>query len=385
MFTQLHHRIETGVCTSNYLFGGKLGLALYYFSCYEARGDESLADRCIDLLQEVLNGDDETMAPLHGTGFASGTAGLGYLLTVLLKEGLIGEDIFESIQEMDVSIANKAMEQLMVEEHTDYLHGAMGALQYFLHRNDEPFIHQYTEAITAVLATRVKQNETGTWFRNFILDKNEKERIDLSLSHGNTGFLLLLLQLWEAGIMKNELTAIITSGIQFILAHPLRVEQVAEYGSLYPFFINEKDSGHVYANPRLAWCYGDLNIAWILYRAADALQMPEWKTEADRILAHSLTRTDSHSTLISDSHFCHGSSGLAHFYRIIAGFTGNPACIEAADHWLEQTSRYLEKELTSQYYQGKETDLLNGLPGIALVYLSAITKKDLAWSRAFLL
>jgi lantibiotic modifying enzyme len=89
--------------------------------------------------------------------------------------------------------------------------------------------------------------------------------------------------------------------------------------------------------------------------------------------------------MATDAHFCHGASGLAHFYKVIYAHTGDERHHQAASYWIGETLRYLNTELKNDYYKNKETDLLNGLPGISLVLLSFTAEKELAWGRAFLL
>lgn len=381
----MHEQIERSRPQHNYLLIGKLGLVLYYFSLYEAQHNEEDADRCIELLQEVMNEDDERIPPLYGTGFASGTAGLGYVLSILQKAGLLEIDLQEEFAEMDTVIAATALKQIREDDHIDYLHGAMGAVHYFLQRADEPMIRQYLEQLAAALCERTVHTPDGYWFRNYIMDKAEKERIDLSISHGNSGFLLLMLNMLEAGIMVPLLQEHITEGIKFMLSKRMDNSKEGNMFSIYPFYISSVDHSIVYANARLAWCYGDLNIAWLLYRASSVLQVPEWKKIADDITLGTLDRKDAASTMTDDSHFCHGTSGLAFFYQVIYKHTGEEKFHAAADYWIGETMRYLNSELKNDHYKNRETDLLNGLPGVNLVLLSCISTKELAWGRAFLL
>lgn len=386
--SRIHSAIEQGVPEYRYLLTGKLGLVLYYYSLYEAEENEEYADACIGLLQEVMDGEDvekDELPPFFGTGFATGTAGLGYMITLVQKKGLAAIDLQEELQELDHTIYTAALEQIQKEERMDYLHGAMGAVHYFLLRAEEPSIRNYLEQLTAAFCEKAVQTPAGTWFRNYIIYEEEKSRIDLGISHGNAGFLLLMLQLLEKGIGVRELPALIRTGIQFIISQRIPEAERNQSFSQFPFSISSENHNDRYSGPRLAWCYGDLNIAWLLYRADALLQVPAWKELADEIVAGTAERKDQASTQASDSHFCHGTAGLAFFYQAISRFTGNAIAGSAAGYWLEETLKHLDRELTEGYYRGKETDLLNGLPGISLVLLSFSNNQALAWGRAFLL
>jgi lantibiotic biosynthesis protein len=381
----VHAKIEKGVPAHKYLLTGKLGLVLYYFSLYEAEEKEEYADTCINLLQEVMDEEDEQMPPFFGTGFASGTAGLGYILSLLQKKGVVEIDLQEELQELDETIFKAAMQQISTDERMDYLHGGLGAVHYFLLRADEPSIRIYLEQLAGAICSKAVQTPGGSWFRNFIINEQEKARIDLSLSHGNAGFLLLLLKMLEEGICTNELTPLIEEGIRFIISRRIPSAERKDTYSQFPFTINSADYSDIYTAARLAWCYGDLNIAWLLYRAAAILQVPAWKELATEIVLDTISRKDAASTMAVDSHFCHGTSGLAYFYKTIYDVTGDAGIKEAAEYWLNETLRHLGQEIANGYYADKETDLLNGLPGVNLVLLSFSTDKELAWGRAFLL
>lgn len=384
-FKKLHERIESSLPFSNYLLTGKLGLVLYYFSLYEAFGEPDYANKCIELVEEVINQEAEEPAPLSGTGFATGMAGLGYVLSVLQKAELVEIDLVEDLKELDASMAEIALQQIITEDRIDFLHGAMGVVHYFTIRSREPHIKQYLEALVNALCSKAVACPDGTWFRNFIIHEKEKERIDLSLSHGNAGFLLLLLNVMEAGVITPGLEELITKGIQFILQQQMQpdIEQV-QYAN-FPFSVHSENYSDVYFTQRLAWCYGDLNIILLLYRAAKQLNVPAWKEKADELVQQTLLRKDASSTLAVDSHFCHGTAGLAQVYNSLYTITGDKRLNSTAEYWIEQTLRFVETELKNNMYDGKECDLLNGLPGINLVLLSHISEKELTWTRLLLL
>ena len=384
VFQLIHERIESGSPVNNYLLSGKLGLVLYYFSLYEAFDDADAANKSIELLEEIMNPEEGEPAPLSGTGFANGTSGLGYVLALLQNAELIEVNLQEDLHELDESMAIAALQQIVQEDRIDYLHGALGPIHYFTTRSREPRIKKYLEMLVEALCKRAVETKDGSWFRNFIIDPEEKERIDTGLSHGNAGFLLLLLNVWEAGICKEKIRTLVASGIQFLLSHQIETDiATAQYAS-FPFSIHSENRDDKYYTQRLAWCYGDLNIVLLLYRAAGLLQKPRWKQMADELADKTFFRKDETSTLATDSHFCHGTAGLAQLYRKLFFLTKNEKFAAAADYWIAQTLQYIDAEWKENKYMDKECDLLNGLPGINLVLVSFITQKELAWSRSLL-
>jgi len=106
---------------------------------------------------------------------------------------------------------------------------------------------------------------------------------------------------------------------------------------------------------------------------------------ADEMGKEIVKRETEASTLVTDSHFCHGSAGLISYYTVLYRYSGLQVYESAAQYWMEKTSSYLDTEIDQHYYGGKETDLLEGLPGIALAFLSFQYQKETAWDRLLLL
>lgn len=385
IFRQLHASIESAVPANSSLLTGKLGLVLYYFSLYEGLGEDEYADKAIDLLEAVMNQEDDALPSLAGTSFSTGTAGLGYVLSILKMSELVEIDLQEDLEELDASMAAIAMKQISEEDRNDYLHGAMGIVHYFTTRSNEPPIRAYLEKLVEVFCDKAVSTENGSWFRNFIVDPREKERIDTGLSHGNAGFLLILLNVLEAGILEKKVKEVISEGIRFLISLRMKPDPQNEQHAFFPFSVHSNNWSDTYFSQRLAWCYGDLNIILLLYRASSILHEPAWKELADTLAIHTVTRKDEAATLAADSHFCHGTAGLVQFYKTLYSHTGNTIFSAAADYWMQKTLVLLEAEWKEGWYSGKECDLLNGLPGINLALLSYITNKELTWSRSLLL
>lgn len=385
VFDALQHKIEQADPSEDSLLTGRLGLSLYYFTLYEVFGEEQFADRCITLLDEVMNREEYEKGGLSGPGFANGTSGLGFILSLYNENNVVETDIAGDFAIMDQQIYTTALSKIRQEGSLDYLHGAMGALHYFSQRSNEPVIRDYLDVLIDSVCQQAVLNSYGSWFPSFITDKNERNFINTSLSHGNTGFLLILLQLMEKGICSDKIKEAVRNGIRLLLHLRMKPDPANSQYSFFPFTVNRSNSDDRHVNNRLAWCYGDIGIIFLLYKAAALCDEPAWKNEADDIASFILARTTESSTLVTDSHFCHGAAGLAHIYQKLFILTGQLRFKEGADHWMNMTFEYLDTEMKNDHYKGREGDLLNGLAGIGMVLLSRLSQKELAWDRLLLL
>jgi lantibiotic biosynthesis protein len=391
-FNRIHSLVGQAMPVGDGLFSGLLGLSLYYYCLYSLLDEADYADKSIELLEEVMNREEQSRGGLSGHSLANGTAGLGYLLSLYVAEGMVELDLDADFAEADEQLFLHALHQLKNEGSPDFLHGATGALHYFLTRSGEARIRQYLEELADAFAQLAIHTADGCWFPSFIADKKEQQFINTSLSHGNTGFLLVLLELIKSGIRVNELSLLVKNGIQFLLAQQVIPDPGKNQCSFFPSLIQREvelnrsgnQEGMTFTN-RLAWCYGDLNMVLLLYKAAALLGEAQWKERADELGKELVQRKSEAATLVSDSHFCHGSAGLISYYESLYRYSGLAVYQEAAGYWLEKTRDYLKQELHQSYYKGKEGDLLEGLPGIALALLSSQYQKETAWNRLLLL
>lgn len=397
IFNRIHSLVEKAMPKGDGLFSGQLGLSLYYYCLYSLLDETGYAEKSIELLEEVMNREEQISGGLSGHSLANGTAGLGYLLSLYAAEGIVELNLEEDFAAADEQLFAHSLQQLKEDGSPDFLHGATGAMHYFIARSNEPTIRNYLDQLADAFAQLAIHTPHGCWFPSFIAEKSEKQFVNTSLSHGQTGFLLILLELIENGIREKELHQLVEEGIHFLLHLKEKPDPARGQYSFFPSLVSAAAGKMEKANDfsgsteaktfsnRLAWCYGDLNIVLLLYKAAAKLGMPQWKRLADEMGKEIVKRETEAATLVTDSHFCHGSAGLISYYQSLYRYSGLPVYQAAAHYWLEKTSSYLHKEMDQNYYQGKEADLLEGLPGIALALLSYQHQKETAWDRLLLL
>jgi lantibiotic biosynthesis protein len=386
VFEQLHGIIVRSQPSNHSLLSGSLGLSLYYFSRYEVFGEAGDAEAAAEYAAGVLEQfNDEGATPI-GANYATGSAGMMYLLNLLERHGLIELDMNGEFGELDAFLYQTALQEI-AQHHNDFLHGAMGIVHYFLSRLPQPAIEKYLHEILTVFCNHAVAAPEGLWFRNFVVPTDDLDDINFSLSHGQSSFLMLLVRAWQKGIRVAAIPEVVEKGIA--LMHHYQVQPVpdAESISLFPSWVNCVDNSKIALYNRLAWCYGDLNVIQATLEAGEFLAKPEWVAQAHAWGRATLERRTLESVVAQNSHFCHGTAGLAQYYHCLFTATGLPQYEEGAAHWLQETLRLLPADLEEGVYKdgAHATELLDGLVGINLVLLQFISKKLLHWPRALLL
>jgi lantibiotic biosynthesis protein len=381
--TEITGAIDAGTIHSDSLLGGQLGLILYYYHLYEVAEENSYREKTLQLLDEVVDNLQAGNSRLVKYTFGSGAAGFGYMMSFLEKRKFIEMDLRQEMEELDQYLFEEAIRQVKTEA-VDYLHGAMGVLHYFTTRMNEEHIRQYADQVIVQLDNKAIYDDKGMRLENIFSGNEHPGEYNLGLSHGLSGILLILINAFRYSEHKKLIQNMVGEGVRYILHHRQDVDFANGIYNYFPLVVNEKTGGLSESN-RLGWCYGDLNQVLLLNRAGRLLDRENYIKLAQLIGLQTLLRTDANSTLVMDSHFCHGSSGLAQFYRVLHQVTGHEGYRAGYEQWMEQTLLHIEREMATGKYAGRETQFLEGLVGVALTLLSYVSGKELQWSRCLLL
>jgi lantibiotic modifying enzyme len=365
------------------LLGGELGLIYYYSQLYKVTEEIGYKEKVEGLLARVFANINSGYPQLIGTSFNAGGAGLGYVVNALSAEGFISFDLEKEFAELDRFLYTTAVCQIE-DDFIDFLHGALGTVHYFTQRASSPLVDRYLDELIDKLCRRVNKTDGGYWFSNYVISLEDKENINFGLSHGQCGFLLLLINAWHRSSHKALIEKIVMEGIRFIRKYKMDVDFSNDEYSSFPFVV-KREAREITAPNRLGWCYGDLNQVLLFYRAGRLFKNPALIDLADVIGGQTLLRRTEKATLVSDSSFCHGAAGLAEIYHRLYSERQLPIYRDGHEYWVEQTIILLEKDLERGRYAGKEHALLDGLVGVAFSLLSYVASYDLVWSKCLLL
>jgi lantibiotic biosynthesis protein len=381
---KIHSIITQSRVKNNSLLGGKLGLVLYNYNLYKAFKNIIYANNAITLIQEIIYDIATEKIGLSTISYCNGTAGLGYVINTLQKDGLIDTDVNYLLESIDENLFNKALLQIENNE-VDFLHGAMGIVFYFLQKLPNEKIEQYLNILIRAFCKTAIDEKEGIWFKNYVKDKADLGQINLSLSHGLSGFLLILIQAAEKGICRELIKDTVKKGVNFILPLKKDIDIVKEDYTQFPSTLLANNTSSLFFTKRLAWCYGDLNIAYLLIEAGALLANEYWIKLGNIIGTTTCMRKTLQHVGATDSQVCHGTAGLAQFYKKLYNLTEIDEYNKAYHLWINKTLDLVENELHKGAYVENETNLLEGLVGVNLVLLSYLYNEDVTWNKALLL
>lgn len=383
--------LENAVFNQNYslLGGGNTGAAmlLYYYWLYSK--DDKYLEKGNSFIMKNFELSESSNSSLHS--LCSGTAGFRWAVNHLIESGFIEGDSNELFIESDPFL-HLVMEMDIKQGRYDFLHNALGIGLYFLNRHNYESI-SYVESLILGLEKTAEVDGDGIKWRALHKpsETTGKEVYNLSLSHGMASIIAFLGKAHSYEIAVDKTKDLLCRAISYVLSQKL---DVPVSGSFFPsvVFVQEEQS---FRGTRLAWCYGDLGLGYTLWHASKIIQNAEWEQVAIDVLLHTTTRKDPVKELVIDAGICHGASGISHIYNRLYQHTGIERFKEAAIYWLEDT---LNKAVFTDGLAGykawhtrlhggwkNEAGLLEGVSGIGLVLLAAVSEIEPKWDECLLL
>jgi class I lanthipeptide synthase len=391
--TEIYGALKENRLSNISLMDGKAGAILFNFTYLQYNKNSDLSQYFSDSVQELAEGVMTETEP----AFCNGKAGINWVFAYLFKKDLLTIGDWQFLCEEDSLLEESAL--LMIEKgNYDFLYGAVGIAWYLLYTGGDyqPFFQNIFRLLSLL------EHESAT--KNIIpyFDPRQyrsiPDKVDLGLSHGITSILKFCLQCYAQNVCAEEARSLAGKIIDYLMTHAHTGERI----SYFPNFVYEsgdKDgNGAVNEDPRrgssrLAWCYGDLGIAYILYQSGILFKEEEITNFALKVLTHSTGRRLDPDTMLKDAGICHGSGGIAHIYNKIWHSTRQPVFKEACDFWIQKTldmAAYPDGLAGYKKYGGPSGKyentpaLIDGVAGIGLVLLSYLTG-DFSWDYCFML
>lgn len=360
------------------LFTGKAGVALFLFYYHLLTGKKKHYNQAFEVLNMALDEmqTSETIISSH----CNGMSGVAWCIDTLYNEGIISENATDIFGENIYDELSEAAGILLDKGNYDYLHGAIGIMLYLNDQNKN--IDELTGKLLAL-----GQTASGPMWLSRYAEEKDRDCYNLSLAHGNPGILGLLIRVY----MKSKdlhLRKTIDDLIGFILNCRFRDSSKK---SVFPNYVTLPPADEMKIS-RLAWCYGDMGIAYTLMDAATVINSGSLKEEAQAVFRRCMQRKEKKDSLVNDAGFCHGSSGVAHIYNRLFLTTQNEEYLQNASYWFSYTMDLAThsdglagfKSYTAEGMRN-EPSMLDGISGIGLSLISAIEPIEPKWDKFFML
>ncbi len=365
------------------LMSGHTGHLLYH--CYRSKQLDTSENTAI--IETGIIQSFENLMLINSGVLSIGVSGVLWALNHLNNEDFIDIDQ-DNFSDISVSLSNSLLKN-SVAHNFDYLHGANGIALYLMNR-PEASAHQYFDQwLEQLYETGIKTKDTIAW-RTVINAKEKLFGYSLGLAHGAPSVILILIQLLKKQPNKKALN-ILNKSISHLLENRNPRQSInKEIKSFFPNYIAE---GNAFNSSRLAWCYGDLGCAFALYHAGKFLNQINLIDLANEIMFHHAENvSDEQAKLNIDTDFCHGTVGVAHLFARFYNYTGLESYRNAAEFYYEKTLQMAVhqdglagfKHYEEEGFKNNLT-LLEGLSGIGLSLISAISDLEPKWDSAMLL
>jgi lantibiotic biosynthesis protein len=364
--------------------GENLFLLLYGFL-----QDEHQIEQNTSMFIDYINRLQET--EIKSTSYLGGITGIAWFLNFLQQHDVLDDSIDGFISSMDEIIIKALVKNLEHNNH-DFLTGSLGGLFYFIER-DSARINLLNNYSLQFTKSGIQNNDQIYWLADNSLLDEEGDRVNLGLAHGTASKIKLYTLFIEKEVNVEENKEVLKKCINFILSQ----KNKSDNPTTFPHFaVLEKGMENQSIYSRLAWCYGDLSTALVLFDAANMLEDETLISESINIALKTVKRKLFEHTRVRDAGLCHGTSGLALMYHLFYLKTQIEEFREASEYWIKET---LDKAIHEnglagyQAWRGSEKEgqwqndygILEGIAGIGLVLLTISNPEIPKWYKCLLL
>lgn len=371
---------------NDFLFSGKLGVALFCFYYGKHFNKKKFTNIGLKYIEKSFNAINPEISNFS---LSNGLCGFYWLLKELEEENFIDKGIFDEWSIIEHSLVLRINYEIN-SKNWDFLHGIMGIVWCFSKFNPELL----AEISLSVLSQFEQQGDSfddgSIAWRADRMDINDKksEIHSLGLAHGAPGFILILSNFVKHNIELNISNKLLNKSFLFLINHKLNFEKSGYY---FPQYIDLPDGTYSERN-RLAWCYGDLGLGYALYKAGINASHIEMKELGLKLLTNCCIKKSFEETYTIDAGFCHGTVGNAHIFNRIFQETNIIDFKLSAQYWYEKTlqhATFIDGLAGYKSFNGEKWvqnyGFLDGVVGIGLSLIAAISEDEPKWDNCFLL
>ncbi len=374
------------------IIAGIAGCSLFQFYYSKYLDVDQYADKGVEMIFHCV---DKINNGYSYPTYCNGIAGLGWAIQHLNAEDFIDLDCDGLLAQFDEYLYSQ-MKFDLSQGNYDFLHGALGYGFYFLkrfkHTTNQKLKESYEQYLLVLIeeldALAISEGNALKWESTLDIEKGTKG-FNLSLSHGMSSILDFLSRLHSFDVFKESSEKLILGCVNYILNFQ---NDDIDNISVFPSWIEEVSP--LEYKSRIAWCYGDLGVGLSLMRASAALDDPNLKQRALKILNRSTNIKEANETLVLDAGVCHGSYGNAHIFNSLYHQNRNYKFKDALNFWIEDG---IKKAIHEDGYAGykqwtsaektwkPELSLLEGVAGIGLTIIDYLSKEPNRWDECLMI
>ncbi len=369
---------------------------------YPNIGYDKVAHKYLSLIVKFLNKSNNTNLSLWG-----GLCGIGLAAVCMSNNFLRYNSFLKSVNDVIVSFVDEKLKFLktvpeLKEEYYDVMYGLSGIANYhMLFLNSQEMIIRLKLIVEYFISLCKDKLIDNRYYPGFTLDttssifiqnKQSKYYINLGLSHGITGILLVLVKSYMKGICLNGHVQAIKYLKDIILNNYIVNATNRKYWpASVRFYNNSNKMMYEEGYTRDAWCYGTPGVAYVMLKTSDMLDDKYLRTIATNAMLDSLKYQDG---AISPT-FCHGYAGLlylANKFYMSTKFAKFKVCQEKLVHkilaFYDSKNIFGFKDIdivNSEKCYIDDFGLLSGSIGIMLSLMAIYYERKTPWDVAFLL
>ena len=288
----IHHKELVEKDTS--LIGGTTGIVLFYESAMKIHPE--LEEYFYFFLHKTF----DNIHLNENYTYSDGLIGILCYLNDLSSRDLI--DLDENVIVEFNNIIQTLINQSAKEKDFELFTGLIGIGLYCLGNTK---LQSYLLLILEQIEEISFRDNDGIYWKS-----RKDNEINFGHAHGNTSIIVFLILLFKNNIEKEKVKYLVEDSLKWILSK-------RNHTGIFSFpCIASYPCIKTHVNSRLAWCYGDLMIAYTLCLAGIEFQNKEF-LESGIDIARKLSKIEYKHSGVEDAMFCHGSSGVLFiFYKI---------------------------------------------------------------------
>ena len=304
---------------------GLAGVSLFYYYLNKK-------DLCISFLEKAIEGLNDTYS---GTNIVSDIMDIGKLLNYYEEKKLLTPEDTQFYYENYEPIIEDLLMDGLKENNLNPMSGTLKYGNYFIYRakhSDKDFSYIFLEILNKIEELSHYDEKTDGIYWKSNVKREDRNLIELGVKHGVIGIIDFLVKLYENGFEKERVFELIKKGLKYVSSFKLKNEK-----SLFPFCTDNVPDAKSFS---FGIIYGDLGIAYGMYKAGDICNMEEYKKLAIEVLTNLSKFRDDKNESITDANLLYGNLGVASLLQLLQNKIETNFLDGTIDYWYSKTKEH---------------------------------------------